>query len=60
MRHLRSLYDLFALSGQVSYDNYAAWCAALRRVLQANIRAPPARTSKIDIAAEDAAALKQA
>ena len=42
--------------GQVSYDNYAAWCAALRRVTQSNIRAPPASTSKIDMAAENAAA----
>jgi hypothetical protein len=60
MRHLRSLYDLFGLSGQVSYDNYAAWYADLRRVPQSNIRALPARTPKTDKAAENAAALKQA
>jgi len=38
--------------GQVSYDNYAAWYAALRRVPQSNIRALPAETPKTDKAAE--------
>ena len=32
--------------GQVSYDNYAAWCAALRRVTQSNIRVLHTRTPR--------------